>query len=111
MLDWIPTFFSAAVSWTRLVLCAVLASCLFVAGCSQMKDLDQSGANQSLVEIGERSLEMGESMEDEGRTSEANLSYKRALWAFRYHQQLTGEEPLLLDDALDAVERTTKRRD
>ena len=97
---------------TKLALCpvflvVVLSSLL--AGCSGSRDLDQKGANQSLVEIGERSIEQAENMEDDGLASEANISYKRALWAFRYHQHLTGEEPLLLDEALEGVRRTARQ--
>jgi hypothetical protein len=95
--------------WARPAVCAALLSaCALCAGCPEAKDLDQKGANQSLVEIGERAIENGETLEGEGRASEANISYKRALWAFRYHQHLTGEEPLLLDEAVEGVERTAK---
>lgn len=95
---------------TGLSFCLAAAFCLFPPGCEQMGDIDQQGANQSLVEIGERALETGEEKEREGRKSEAHMAYKRALWAFRYHQQLTGEEPFLLDDALEALNRTEVRR-
>lgn len=95
--------------WARPALCAALLSAFVLcAGCEEAKDLDQKGANQSLVEIGERAIENADTLESEGRASEANLSYKRALWAFRYHQHLTGEEPLLLDEALEGMERTAK---
>jgi len=91
---------------------AKIAFCLFVtgmslglAGCSKDETLDH-GANQSLVEIGERSLEEGEAFEGRGRTRDANMAYRRALWAFRYHERLTGEQPFLLDEALDGAKRT-----
>lgn len=82
---------------------------LFLSGCGDEKEPDK-GANQSLVEIGEHSLELAEDFEGRGRMTDANVEYKRALWAFRYHQRLTGEEPFLLDDALDGVERTDGQR-
>jgi hypothetical protein len=88
-------------------LCLFVA-CVFLAGCEEYTEPDR-GANQSLVEIGEQSLERAEELEDDGRRAEANVQYKRSLWAFRYHEQLTGEEPFLLDDALDGVARTGRR--
>ncbi len=51
----------------------------------------------------------GESLESEGRAAEAHAAYRRALWAFRYHRHLTGEEPFLLDEAVDGAERTGRR--
>ena len=81
---------------------------MFLAGCENVKEPDR-GANQSLVEIGERSLEQAEELEGEGRGGEANVMYKRSLWAFKYHERLTGEEPFLLDDALEGLERTGSR--
>lgn len=68
------------------------------------------GAHQSLVEIGEHSLERAEELESRGRSVDANVAYRRALWAFRYHERLTGEQPFLLDEALEGVERTAPRR-
>lgn len=94
------------------ILCPLaLLACLVISlsGCSEEKEPDK-GANQSLVEIGERSLELAEDWEGRGKRVEAHTEYKRALWAFRYHQRLTGEEPFLLDEALDGVERTESRR-
>ncbi len=85
-----------------------LLACLFFAGCDSMQEPDR-GAHQSLVEIGERSLEQAERLENGGRRAEANSQYKRALWAFTYHERLTGEEPFLLDDALDGIARTGSR--
>lgn len=79
-------------------------------GCQKTKDVDQTGAHQSLVEIGERSLEMAESLEDRGKTGEANAAFRRAIWAFTYHQHLTGEEPFLMDEAVDGVRRTSEKR-
>lgn len=86
-------------------LCIVLLS-----GCQKDKDIDQAGAHQSLVEIGERSLELAESLENKGRSGEANASYRRALWAFTYHEHLTGEEPFLMEDAADGVRRTSGKK-
>lgn len=65
-------------------------------------------ANQSLVEIGEYSLEEGEWLENAGRKPEANQAFRKAIWAFGYHQQLTGEEPLLLYEARQGVQRTAR---
>lgn len=78
---------------------------MVMAGCASIQTNDL-GANQSLVEIGEDSLERGEALESDNRRREANAAYRRALWAFRYHEKLTGEQPLLTDEALDAVKRT-----
>jgi hypothetical protein len=66
------------------------------------------GRSQSLVEIGEQSLERAEAGERLNRPAEANVLYRRALWAFRYHERLTGEQPLLLDDALAGAKRTAR---
>ncbi len=77
----------------------------FLAGCVEGATEDR-GANQSLVEIGELSLEEAEGLEGQGRTAEANVSYRKALWAFRYHQQLTNEEPFLMEEALEGIKRT-----
>lgn len=90
-----------------LTVCAALC-CLLAIGCEAVAEPDR-GANQSLVEIGERTLEQAEELENEGRSAEANALYKRSLWAFRYHERLTGEEPFLLDDALDGIDRTSSR--
>ncbi len=90
-----------------IILCILCAVCC--AGCPQNVDLDQKGANQSLVEIGERAIEQGDSLESDGRVAEAHAAYRRALWAFRYHKHLTGEEPFLLDEAVEGVERTGRR--
>lgn len=103
--------------WTRLALCPaalcmatlILAGSL-LSGCGKAPDIDQAGAHQSLVEIGERSLEMAEVMEGDGRDIEANASYRRALWAFTYHEHLTGEEPLLMEEAQDGFRRTSKKK-
>lgn len=95
-------------SGARIFVCAAFFACVaLVSGCAPEKEPDR-GANQSLVEIGERALEAGEEMESQGRLGEAHLSYRRSLWAFRYHEKLTGEEPILLDEALDGLERTRK---
>lgn len=93
-------------AWSRALVCLLwLASPFWLPGCGEEPEPDK-GANQSLVEIGERSLEMAEELESDDKRVESHLAYKRALWAFRYHEQLTGEEPFLLDEALDGMERT-----
>lgn len=80
---------------------------LLCGGCAGDKPHDL-GANQSLVEIGELSLEQGESLERQGRTAEANVAYRKALWAFRYHERLTREEPFLTDEAIEGAQRTAQ---
>ncbi len=92
----------------RTAVLFLAVACLFLAGCESIEEPDR-GAHQSLVSIGERSLEQAEELEGEGRIGEANAAYKRSLWAFRYHERLTGEEPFLLDDALEGIERTGAR--
>lgn len=69
-------------------------------------------ANLSLVEIGERSLESAERFEAAGNTRDAEISYRRALWAFGYHEKLTGEQPILMDEAEEGARRLagTRRR-
>ncbi|MDR1533545.1 MAG: hypothetical protein LBU64_00370 [Planctomycetota bacterium] len=74
-------------------------------GCSEAAGGGR-GLNQSLLEIGELSLEQAEKLEARGKSGEANILYRRALWAFRYHERLTGEQPFLLDDARDGARRT-----
>lgn len=93
----------------RLLCLAGMLCCLFAAGCGGAPDVDQAGAHQSLVEIGERSLELAEAKENDGLTAEANASYRRAQWAFTYHEHLTGEEPLLMEEAQDGVRRTSAK--
>ncbi|MDR2391691.1 MAG: hypothetical protein LBE84_08455 [Planctomycetota bacterium] len=61
---------------------------------------------RSLIEIGEESLDQAEILERQKRLAEANILYRRALWAFRYHERLTSEQPFLLDDSLAGVQRT-----
>lgn len=96
---------------TRYSLCSLWIACLIViSGCGTTPDVDQAGAHQSLVEIGERSLELAESLENTGRAGEANASYRRAVWAFTYHEHLTGEEPLLMDEAAEGVRRTSGKK-
>ncbi len=111
ILVWLASLGEGATALPALALALSLTLALSVAlsGCAGTARPDQ-GANQSLVEIGERSLELGEELESENRVSEANLAYRRALWAFRYHERLTGEEPLLLDEAVDGLDRTDTRR-
>lgn len=67
-------------------------------------------ANLSLVEIGERSLESAERLESAGNLSDAEASYKRAVWAFGYHERLTGEQALLMDEAKEGAARLGRRR-
>lgn len=96
--------------WTKRLLCPTFfIILLFLSGCEKISDLDQAGAHQSLVEIGERSLELAELKENDNQIAEANASFRRALWAFEYHEHLTGEEPLLMEEARDGVERTTPK--
>ncbi len=90
-----------------VILAVGFALCL-LAGCFPPPAANDQGAHQSLVEIGERALETAEELENKDETAEANLYYRRALWAFRYHEQLTGEEPLLLEEALEGKKRTEK---
>lgn len=89
----------------RVCVALLLLLGLFCGGCAGEKPGDL-GANQSLVEIGELSLEQGESLERQGKTAEANVAYRKALWAFRYHERLTREEPFLTDEAVEGVRRT-----
>ncbi len=67
-------------------------------------------ANLSLVEIGERSLESAERLEASGNLNDAEASYKRAVWAFGYHERLTGEQALLMDEAKEGVIRLSRGR-
>lgn len=84
-----------------LLVCAAA----LVGGCSELR-MDDHGAKHSLVEIGERSLEQGEALEARGNRADANIAYRKALWAFRYHQRLTGEEPFLMEEAVEGAKRT-----
>lgn len=88
-----------------LPLFLLAATTILLPGCENAR-VEDHGANQSLVEIGERSLEQAESLEGQGRASEANVAYRRALWAFRYHEKLIREQPFLLDEALEGIKRT-----
>jgi len=78
---------------------------LLAAGCPESNPDRTARANLSLVEIGERALDNGERLEREGKRAEALAMYRRADWAFSYHESLTGETPLFLDDARDKVAR------
>lgn len=93
---------------TAVGMACLLPAAFLLSGCEEPKT-HQDVANQSLVEIGEISLEQAEALERDGRVREANVAYRRALWAFRYHEKLTREEPLLLDDALSGIRRTSGR--
>ncbi len=69
------------------------------------------GKRLSLVEIGEQALDAGLEHEEAGRYREALADYDRALWAFRYHQRLTGREPLLMQDAQESARRVRTHLD
>ena len=86
----------------------LLAACLTLSGCPEANQGHMS-ANLSLVEIGERSLESAERFEAAGNYRDADISYRRALWAFGYHEKLTGEQPILLDEAADGAQRLARR--
>ncbi len=92
----------------RLLLPLLLLCVAIIPGCFSSPNANDQGAHQSLVEIGERALETAEELENQSESAEANLYFRRALWAFRYHEQLTGEEPLLLEEALEGKRRTDK---
>ena len=90
----------------RTTACGIVAALgLFAAGCPERNPDRTVRANLSLVEIGERSLDAGERLEREGKRAESLTMYKRADWAFSYHEALTGETPLFLDDAREKVSR------
>lgn len=59
----------------------------------------------ALLDIGERALEDGERQTREGQIQAALASYRKALWAFEYHQRLTGESPLFLEEVQDSIRR------
>lgn len=67
--------------------------------------------DRTLLDIGERSLDTGERLEEQGFRQGALEAYERAVWAFRYHERLTGDTPLLMEDALDSVERLREEGD
>ena len=77
---------------------------LFFCGCAE-NNAGTFNSGLSLVEIGERSFELGERYEDEGNASPALIAYQRSVWAFKYHEALTGNQPLLLDEAMAGVKR------
>lgn len=85
------------------------AACSAFAGCPGEQPGHMS-ANLSLVEIGERSLESAERFEAAGNLKDADISYRRALWAFRYHEKLTGEQAILMDEAREGAERLGRRQ-
>lgn len=94
--------------YLRAGLLALCGGFLF-SGCD-VQTTNHMSANLSLVEIGERSLESAERFEAAGRWRDADISYRRALWAFSYHERLTGEQPLLLDEARNGTSRMAKTR-
>ena len=95
----------------RIMACAMLAVFgLFAAGCPDQNPDRTARANLSLIEIGERSLDRGERLEREGKHAEALELYRQAEWAFSYHESLTGDAPLFLDDAQDKVSRLSVDR-
>ena len=63
----------------------------------------------SLIEIGERAMETGENLQEQGLNQGALESYERAQWAFEYHQELTGEAPLLLDHARNSAAQLRRK--
>lgn len=90
----------------------------FCAGCPALKvrladtaSRPASGSMQglSLIEIGERAMETGERLEEQGLTRGALESYRRAAWAFEYHRSLTGVAPLLLEDAHESAARVHRK--
>ncbi len=93
--------------WSALLLSACcLIAC---AGCNNRllgprSDSGRTNTHTSLVEIGEHALETGERLEEQGLTRGAMEAYQRALWAFSYHQRLTSESALLLDDVRDRIQ-------
>ncbi|MDR3078029.1 MAG: hypothetical protein LBV15_04615 [Planctomycetota bacterium] len=87
---------------------AALMFCFALSGCAGPAGPD-IGRGQSLIEIGEQSLEQAEELERRGRAAEANILYRRALWAFGYHEQLTREQPFLMDEARTGASRTAGR--
>ena len=95
----------------RIFLCCLLAAaCLTILpGCLEAESSHMS-ANLSLVEIGERSLESAERFEAAGNPRDAEISYRRALWAFGYHERLTGEQPILMDEAEEGARRLAAER-
>lgn len=95
--------------WCLFFLCLVLSLMSVVLGCKSQSD-DTLGPGLSLVEIGERSVESGERLARQGNKSEAATAYRRAIWAFNYHESLTGTQPILLDDAKDGLRRLERGR-
>lgn len=89
----------------RLRVAAIIAALTLASGCDATSSPVDS-SRQSLVEIGEHALEEAERLELDGRLADANQAYRKALWAFSYHQHLTREEPLLADEAEAGVRRT-----
>ena len=63
----------------------------------------------SLTSIGVISNDLGEKYEEEGARDKALAHYRRAVWAFTQVEALTGERPVLLDDALDNLARIERR--
>lgn len=94
----------------RIILSMALAAGGCLAGGCAPDGHGHMSANLSLVEIGERSLESAERFEAQGNWRDADNSYRRALWAFDYHERLTGEQPILRDEAVDGAQRMAKKR-
>lgn len=84
---------------------AEIVLCLAASGCAGTSVPD-IGRGRSLIEIGEESLERAENLEKSNRAAEANVMYRRALWAFGYHEQLVREQPFLMDEARAGAART-----
>ena len=89
----------------------LLAALVFSPGCNgKGGDKDPEAERRlSLTEIGERALGTGEMLEEQGLHRGALEAYERAVWAFVYHERLTGTAPLLLDDARENLTRLRQK--
>lgn len=95
----------------RFALFALLAAA--TAGCELSAEPAPShevSPHLSLTDIGEHSVATAESLEEDGLTAGALEAYRRALWAFEYHQTLTGRPPLLLEEARAGVARLERKK-
>lgn len=93
-----------------------LVGCLLVAGsgCNggwSAKAPADTWRQRSLIEIGERAIDTAEKLEAQELHLGALEAYRRAVWALRYHETLTGTPPLLLAEAEDGVRRLRKALD